>query len=378
MKTKKKFLRKLVGIIVAFVLITNCSMVTETTAITKLKVTVPSKKVAINTTLKINTNVKATFKSSNKKIATVNSKGIISGKKPGKVIITITSKGNKSQKKKVVITVKKKLIITSPSNLKKTIAIGKTFKISQNLSCRYRSSNSNIVTVNNKGLVTGKNAGSAKITVIDKKYGLKKSILVTVNGKDKNTFTTEDTSNQNNTTTENNTTETSKVPESTLVSISAEYTGSTVPYYCSIDVLNNLKVTANFSDGSTKELSYPEYSLSSEVCDTTTSKTITVTYKGLQTTFEVYGKRTSYDYVVSLDLSGDYSSHPIDVTKIKVYFSTLMTSYESTDYSYKYLGITEINGVKNHQYYFYYTEDFVDDCTNFHNFVSREVLIPIK
>ena len=45
---------------------------------------------------KIKTNVKATFKSSNKKIATVTKKGVITAKKPGKAKITVTSKRNKN------------------------------------------------------------------------------------------------------------------------------------------------------------------------------------------------------------------------------------------------------------------------------------------
>ena len=58
----------------------------------KLKVTVPAKTVAINTTITLKTNVKAKFKSSNKKIATVSSKGVVKGKKAGKATITVTSK----------------------------------------------------------------------------------------------------------------------------------------------------------------------------------------------------------------------------------------------------------------------------------------------
>ena len=64
--------------------------------------------MVVGKTIKIKTNVKAKFKSSNKKIATVSSKGVVKGKKAGKVKITVTSKSNKKQKKVVKITVKKK------------------------------------------------------------------------------------------------------------------------------------------------------------------------------------------------------------------------------------------------------------------------------
>lgn len=78
---------------------------TAEAATKKLKVTAP-KTVAVNSTIKIKTNVKCKFKSSNKKIATVNSKGVVKGKKAGKVKITVTAKKGK-QKKTLKITVKK-------------------------------------------------------------------------------------------------------------------------------------------------------------------------------------------------------------------------------------------------------------------------------
>lgn len=48
------------------------------------------------------------YKSSNKKIATVSSKGVVTAKKAGKATITVTSKKNKKAKAKVKITVKAK------------------------------------------------------------------------------------------------------------------------------------------------------------------------------------------------------------------------------------------------------------------------------
>lgn len=47
-----------------------------------------------------------TFKSGNKKIATVSSKGVVKGKKAGKVKITVTAKANKKLKKSVTMKVK--------------------------------------------------------------------------------------------------------------------------------------------------------------------------------------------------------------------------------------------------------------------------------
>lgn len=48
-----------------------------------------------------------TYKTSNKKIATVSKKGVVKGKKIGKATITVTSKSNKKVKTKVTVTVKK-------------------------------------------------------------------------------------------------------------------------------------------------------------------------------------------------------------------------------------------------------------------------------
>ena len=54
------------------------------------------------------------YKSSNKKIATVSSKGVVTAKKAGKATITVTSKKNKKAKAKVKITVKAKPKKTTP------------------------------------------------------------------------------------------------------------------------------------------------------------------------------------------------------------------------------------------------------------------------
>ena len=58
------------------------------------------------------------YKSSDKKIATVSSKGVVTGKKAGKVNITVTSKKNKKVKKVVKITVKN----LKPSSVKVSAA----------------------------------------------------------------------------------------------------------------------------------------------------------------------------------------------------------------------------------------------------------------
>ncbi len=109
-KTQRK--HTFLAVIIATIMLCNCLIIpnvhtVEAAGSKKLKVTC-AKTVTVGKTIKMKTNVKATFKSSNKKIATVSSKGVIKGKKAGKVKITVTSKSNKKQKKVIKITVKKK------------------------------------------------------------------------------------------------------------------------------------------------------------------------------------------------------------------------------------------------------------------------------
>lgn len=72
------------------------------------------KKLTIKATVKTTTkktkdaNTKLTWKSSNTKVATVNSKGVVTGKKAGKVTITATSTDGTKKSKKIKITVTKK------------------------------------------------------------------------------------------------------------------------------------------------------------------------------------------------------------------------------------------------------------------------------
>lgn len=108
----KRTTQKMYAVLLTFVMLCGCLIIptpanVEAAGNTKLKVT-SAKTVVVGKTIKIKTNVKAKFKSSNKKIATVSNKGVVKGKKTGKVKITVTSKSNKKQKKVIKITVKKK------------------------------------------------------------------------------------------------------------------------------------------------------------------------------------------------------------------------------------------------------------------------------
>lgn len=105
----KKRSQKLLVYILVFALMLSLTPVKQVEAAKKLKVTNQKNvTLVVKKTHKIKTNVSATFKSSNKKVATVSKKGVISAQKAGTAKITVTSKKNKNQKVTVKVTVKKK------------------------------------------------------------------------------------------------------------------------------------------------------------------------------------------------------------------------------------------------------------------------------
>lgn len=113
---------------------------------------------------------KVTYSSSNKKVATVSSKGVIKAKKAGTAKITV-----KSGSKKVVATVKVTGVKTTKLSgvpATKKIAKGKSFKIKAAATPKntdekitFKSSNKKVATVTSKGVVKGLKKGTATITV---------------------------------------------------------------------------------------------------------------------------------------------------------------------------------------------------------------------
>ena len=122
---------------------------------------------------------KLSYKSSNKKVATVSTKGLIKAKKAGKATITITAvKGSKKVTKKIAVTVlsskkykavKKVKIVSAPTSLrvgmtaKLAIAFSPTKPSDKNVI--YKSSNPKVLSVSAKGTVKALKAGKAKVTV---------------------------------------------------------------------------------------------------------------------------------------------------------------------------------------------------------------------
>ena len=131
----------------------------------------------------ITTTDKVTYTSSNKKVATVSGKGLITAKKAGTAKITV-----KSGKKKFTVTVK--VAAPQPTGINsvpaaKALKKGKSFTIKPKLTpsgaqgkISYSTSNKKVAAVNAKGKVTAKGAGTAVITV--KAGNITKTCMVTV------------------------------------------------------------------------------------------------------------------------------------------------------------------------------------------------------
>lgn len=135
------------------------------------------KKVKLSTTVKVSpnksANKKVSYKSANRKIATVNSKGIVKGVKPGKTKITVISKKAKNKKASIRVVVKKAAIKKVTLNVKSAnLSIGESKQLkakavpTKNTSTKiaWSSSNKKVAVVSSKGKVTGKATGTAIIT----------------------------------------------------------------------------------------------------------------------------------------------------------------------------------------------------------------------
>ena len=159
--------------------------------VTSIPLQVKKSTTAVKVTAKSKGDSIKSWKSSKPKIASVTSKGKISGKKVGTAKIKVTLKSNISAtvtvkvQKKAVTT--KKLAVTGKSIKKNKLTLKRkksvTLKVTRTPvtsteKITYKSSNNKIATVSKKGKITAKKAGKAKITV---KSGKKKvTIHVTV------------------------------------------------------------------------------------------------------------------------------------------------------------------------------------------------------
>lgn len=143
---------------------------TTTKSLTLAKGATYKKLASSITVTPVTSKEKVTYSSSNKKVATVSSKGVIKAKKAGTAKITI-----KSGNKKTVVTVKVTGVKTT--NLSgvpaaKNVSKGKSFKIkaiatpkNTDEKITYKSSNKKVATVTSKGVVKGLKKGTATIIV---------------------------------------------------------------------------------------------------------------------------------------------------------------------------------------------------------------------
>ena len=124
-----------------------------------------------------------TWKSSNKKVATVSSKGKVKGVKAGTATITCTSKATGLSATCEVTVGYVKLDQTEV-----TVKAGKAVTLKatvypsslEDRSVTWKSSNTKVATVSSKGKVKGVKAGTATITCTSKATGLKTTCIVTV------------------------------------------------------------------------------------------------------------------------------------------------------------------------------------------------------
>ena len=140
----------------------------------KTKVSISGKKVS----------KAVTYKSSNKKVATVNAKGKITAKKKGKAVITVISKANKKKTVKIKVMVGTPVTKVKLNKTKANLNVGKSLTLKTTLSPKkpsnkgiiWKSSNTKVATVTSKGVVKAKKAGTVKITATAKDGSGKKAV----------------------------------------------------------------------------------------------------------------------------------------------------------------------------------------------------------
>ena len=134
-----------------------------------------------------------TYKTSNKKIATVSKTGILRTKKKGTVTITAIAKNNKKAKATMTLTDGKVVnTLKFKEGTKKTVTAGSKFTLHRTYKPKdaatkavtWKSSNTKVATVSSKGKVTTKKDGTVTITATAKDAGKKKATFkVTVKKK---------------------------------------------------------------------------------------------------------------------------------------------------------------------------------------------------
>lgn len=145
-------------------------------------------KTDVSVTPAKSTNKKVTYKSNNKKIATVSSKGVVKGIKTGTTTIKVTSKSDKNKSAKITVKVTTPVSKLTLNKSKLSLSKGKTqkltvkYKPAKNIckTVKWTSSNKKVATVSDDGIVKAVGKGSAKITAQALDGTNKKSNVCTV------------------------------------------------------------------------------------------------------------------------------------------------------------------------------------------------------
>lgn len=169
------------------------------------------KKAILKTTVTVtpnkSSNKQVKYTSSNKSVATVTSKGVITGKKVGTAKITVASKKNSKKKATVTVkVVKGKVTSVKLNQTSSTLTVGDNIKLTATVKVSsggkknvvWTSSDKNVATVKN-GKVTAVASGNATITV-KATDGTGKQATCTVTVKDKATEETTEKSTESTTT----------------------------------------------------------------------------------------------------------------------------------------------------------------------------------
>lgn len=164
----KKLLRSVFVFVLAFSLVlgtgafTNVGTINVNAATAQVKITPNSKTIYVGKTTKLKVKKKAkkaklTWKSSNKRVATVNKKGVVTGRAAGKATIQLKMKvGKKVYRGKSKITVKPILVKSiSTSAAEKSMKPGEKYSLrvsvspsdATNKSLKYSSSNTAVASV---------------------------------------------------------------------------------------------------------------------------------------------------------------------------------------------------------------------------------------
>lgn len=194
---KIHFKRLCAMMMVVFVIVSSVGInVTQVSAATKPKEVTTNrtsytlnkgKTVTLKATINTNYKGKIVWSSSNTKVATVTSKGIVKGIKNGTATITVKIKGSKN-KATCKVTVKTPPTKVTLNKTSTTIKIGEKLtlkgtvspKTASNQILEFSSSNKSVATVTSKGIIKGIKNGTATITVKIKGTKIKATCKVTV------------------------------------------------------------------------------------------------------------------------------------------------------------------------------------------------------